>query len=231
MPGANIANMSITPAAARIVPFAVFMAFVLAGSLLPESPELSDHWDLRHLFTTRAFVVMALLVLFWRGYSELRNTALTWRQVSIAIVSGFAVFVLWINLDFGWATFGETTAFDPTRADGGIDWTLVGFRMLGLALVVPVMEELFWRSFMLRWIDRHDFIQMPPGNVSLRAIIVSSLLFASEHQLWLAGLIAGLVYGVLYMRSGNLWVPIISHAVTNAALGAWILATGNWRFW
>jgi CAAX prenyl protease-like protein len=231
MPGANFAIMSITPAAARIVPFAVFMAFVLAGSLLPESPRLTEHWDPRQLFTIRAFVVMALLVLFWRGYSELHNAALTWRQVSIAIVSGIAVFFMWINLDFPWATFGEMTVFDPKRADGGIDWTLVHFRMLGLAVVVPVMEELFWRSFMLRWIDRHDFLELPPEKVSWRAIVVSSLLFASEHQMWLAGFIAGFIYAMLYVRTGNLWVPVISHVVTNAVLGAWILETGNWRFW
>jgi CAAX prenyl protease-like protein len=231
MPGANIANMSISPATARIVPFAVFMAFVLAGSLLFDSPELLGNWDARHLFTIRAFVVMALLVLLWRRYAELRDTGPSWRQVSIAIVSGFAVFVLWINLDFPWATFGETTVFDPARADGGIDWTLVEFRMLGLAVVVPVMEELFWRSFMMRWIDHRDFLELPPEKVSWRAIVVSSVLFASEHQLWLAGLIAGFVYAMLYVRSGNLWVPVISHVVTNAVLGAWILETGNWRFW
>ena len=93
------------------------------------------------------------------------------------------------------------------------------------------MEELFWRSFVMRWIDNPDFLAVSPAQASARAIIVSSLLFASEHQLWLAGLIAGLVYGLLYVRTGNLWVPVISHAVTNAVLGGWILATGNWQFW
>ena len=207
------------------------MCFIVAGSLLPQVHEFTAAWDLRHLFTLRAVVVVALLAVFWPRYSELHEVTLTWRQAALGIVSGLAVFVLWINLDFPWATFGEIKAFEPMRADGGIDWTLVQFRMLGLALVVPVMEELFWRSFLMRWIDRQEFLQLPPAQVSLRAVAISSLLFASEHQLWLAGLIAGLVYGLLYVRSGNLWVPVISHTVTNAVLGAWILATGNWQFW
>jgi CAAX prenyl protease-like protein len=125
----------------------------------------------------------------------------------------------------------ESRPFDPTHEDGGIDWFLVQFRLLGLAIVVPVMEELFWRSFLMRWIDNPDFLAVTPAQASARAIIVSSVLFGFEHHLWLAGLIAGLVYGLLYVRTGNLWVPVISHAVTNGVLGVWILATGNWQFW
>ncbi len=231
MPGSDILKFNLSGAAVRILPFAVFMCFIIAASLLPEMHAVEGTWDTRHLFTLRAVLVLALLVVFWSRYTELRELTLTWRQTALAVFSGMAVFVLWINLDFPWATFGETRAFEPTRADGGIDWTLVEFRLLGLALVVPVMEELFWRSFLMRWIDRQEFLQLPPAQVSLRAVAISSLLFASEHQLWLAGLIAGLVYGLLYVRTGNLWVPVISHTVTNAVLGAWILATGNWQFW
>lgn len=231
MPGANITNRFSLPAMARFVPFAVFMLFIVAGSIVPELPGIFGHWDTRQLFTLRALVVLALLGALWVLYSELHDFALPWRHVLLAVVSGAAVFALWINLDFPWATFGETKSFEPLRSDGGIDWMLVVFRLLGLAIVVPVMEELFWRSFLLRWIDHQKFLELPPQQVSLRAIAVSSMLFASEHQLWFAGLIAGLVYALLYVRTGNLWVPIISHAVTNAVLGAWILATGNWQFW
>ncbi len=230
MQGAEIKLPVVTPALARILPFALFMGFIIAGSLLPEAREWAG-WDLRHLFTLRAAAVLVLLAIFWPRYTELHKVALNRWQTALAVFSGLVVFLLWINLDFPWATFGETKAFDPSGVDGGIDWMLVEFRLLGLALVVPVMEELFWRSFLMRWIDRQDFMQLSPGNVSPRAVTVSSLFFASEHQLWLAGLIAGFVYGLLYKRTGNLWVPLISHATTNALLGAWILATGNWQFW
>ena len=230
MPGANITSQIFSPAMARIVPFAVFMLFIMAGSLLPETAA-SGSWDTRHLFMLRAVVVGGLLLLFWRRYAELLEAAPSARQVLLAVVSGLAVFVMWINFDFPWAMLSEAHPFDPTHEDGGIDWFLVQFRLLGLAIVVPVMEELFWRSFLMRWIDNPDFLAVSPAQASARAIIVSSVLFGFEHHLWLAGLIAGLVYGLLYVRTGNLWVPVISHAVTNAALGVWILATGNWQFW
>jgi len=228
MSDANISNQTFSAAMVRILPFAVFMAFVMAGSVLPD---VTAGWDVRNLFTLRALVVGGLLLIFWRRYTELYVTVPSRGECVLAVTSGLAVFVMWINLDIPWATFGEMQTFDPMRDDGGIDWFLVQFRLLGLAIVVPVMEELFWRSFLMRWIDRQDFLVLPANQIGIRALVISSVLFASEHQLWLAGLIAGLVYGTLYVRTGNLWVPIISHAVTNSVLGFWILATGNWRFW
>ena len=222
----------VNPAAARIIPFAVFIAFIMLQSLA-EEPLRSMGLDTRWLYPARSIAVALLLFAFWRHYTELHSYAgVTGRQIGLAFAAGIAVFLLWINLDFGWATFGKSREFDPIRPDGsGFDLVLVCFRVMGLALVVPVMEELFWRSFLLRWLDRHDFLSYEPRRVSLRAVLLCALLFASEHNLWFAGLLAGLVYSLVYMRGGNLWLPIVSHAATNAALAWWILATGQWQFW
>jgi hypothetical protein len=121
--------------------------------------------------------------------------------------------------------------FEPLDARGAVDPTLYALRFIGFALVVPVAEELFWRSFLLRWIDRKRFLEGDPRTASARAFAICSALFALEHSQWLAGLVAGLVYTGLYTRTGNLWAPIASHAITNAALATWILATGRWAFW
>jgi CAAX prenyl protease-like protein len=127
---------------------------------------------------------------------------------------------------------GQSAGFDPRSQDSGeIDWALALLRLAGLALVVPIMEELFWRSFLLRWIDNPDFLEASPSQVSLRAQVITAALFALEHQQWLAGFIAGLVYGWLYRCSGKLWVPVLAHAVTNGVLGIYILYSGEWRFW
>ena len=112
-----------------------------------------------------------------------------------------------------------------------MNWPLACVRLAGAALVVPVMEELFWRSFVMRWIHQPDFLKVAPAESGLKALAISSVLFALEHHLWFAGLLAGLAYGWLYMRSGNLWVPTLSHAVTNGVLGIWVLHTGSWQFW
>jgi len=184
------------------------------------------------LTAARGVAVATVLLLFWRHYTELRfATAAPVREWLVAIAVGFAVTFAWIHLDRGWMAFGGGPGFDPTRPDGTVDWTLAGLRLFGLALVVPVMEELFWRSFLMRWIDARDFLAFDVKRTSWRAFVISSALFASEHSLWLAGLVAGLGYSWVYVRSGNLWMPIVSHAITNGTLGIWILATGNWRFW
>jgi len=215
----------------RIVPFAVFIAFVMAGALLPATPAVLRIWDIRQVFTIRAVVVMLLIAVFWRDYSELHDPVQPPREITLAVLAGLLVFFIWISLDQPWATLGQTPQFDPTRADGSMDWTLVAFRILGLAAVVPVMEELFWRSYLLRRIQQLDFLALDPHTVGLRANLICAALFASEHSQWLAGLIAGLVYNCIYVRTRNLWMPIISHATTNAALGCWILATKQWQFW
>ena len=87
------------------------------------------------------------------------------------------------------------------------------------------------KHFLLRWIDKREFLAFDPRSASWVAFAISSALFASEHSQWFAGLLAGMTYNWIYMRTGNLWVPIVSHATTNGLLGIWILATGNWQFW
>ncbi|MDP1619732.1 MAG: CAAX prenyl protease-related protein, partial [bacterium] len=128
---------------------------------------------------------------------------------------------------------GQPARFNPTLSQGGaeLDWALVFFRLLGMVIIVPVMEELFWRSYLLRRIDAEDFLARDPRRASVYAILICTVLFASEHHQWFAGLLAGLVYALVYIRGRNLWLPIISHTVTNAALGWWILATDHWQFW
>lgn len=222
----------VTPAAARIIPFAVFIAFIVLQSVAGEWLRALG-LDTRWLYPARTVATAFLLLAFWRHYTELHGSSgITGWRIASAFAAGVAVFLLWINLELEWAEFSKPIAFDPSLPDGsGFDWVLVGFRLIGLAVIVPVMEELFWRSFLLRWIDRHDFLSLEPCKVGLRATLVCAVLFASEHNLWFAGLLAGLVYSCVYVRGGNLWLPIVCHATTNAALGWWILATRHWQFW
>ena len=107
----------------------------------------------------------------------------------------------------------------------------IGVGLAGAALVVPVMEELFWRSFLMRWIERPVFQGVAPQSVGLKAIVLSTFVFTLAHTQWLAAVVAGLVYALLYVRTGKLWVAVIAHAVTNLALGIWVVQTEHWQFW
>lgn len=141
------------------------------------------------------------------------------------------VFVAWIHLDQPWNSFPLHGGFDPGQAPAGFAAPLVALRLFALIVTVPVMEEIFWRSFLLRWIDSRNFLAADPRSASLGAMFLVTALFAAEHSQWLAGLLAGVAYTAIYVRTRNILLTILSHAISNGLLGIWILSTGNWRFW
>lgn len=209
------------PALARILPFAAFIA------LLALEPLLAAVADPRWIAIARGLVAAALLAYFWPRYIELRDgSPLRLMHAVVAAAAGGAIFLAWIAFDSGWMVIGG-----PAKGFIATDPLMLWLRLFGFVLVVPVMEELFWRSFLMRWIGRKDFLALDPRAVGFAAFAISSALFAVEHAQWFAGLIAGLAYGWLYMRSRNLWIPIISHATTNALLAGWIFATASWHLW
>ncbi|MDP3083662.1 MAG: CAAX prenyl protease-related protein [Rubrivivax sp.] len=218
-------------ATVRALPFLLFMAFLALRGLAPA--DASWGFDPRWLYGAKVLLVGAVLALWWREYGELASQNLPdARELALAVGAGLFVFVLWIQLDAAWMTLGEPTArFVPVDAAGAIDWPLVAVRWLGATLLVPVMEELFWRSFLMRWVQRPQFEGVDPRQVGVRAIVLSTFVFVLAHNLWLAAAIAGMVYALLYVRTGKLWVAVIAHAVTNGALGIWVVATGRWQFW
>jgi uncharacterized protein len=216
----------------RVAPFVAFMAMLALRGMAPADGSWS--FDVRWLYGAQVLLVSALLLMWWREYGELaRQTWPTLGETAIAIAVGLIVFALWIRLDAPWMSlnFEPAPAFVPLNSAGQLDWPLIATRLAGAALLVPVMEELFWRSFLMRWVRSPQFEAVPPARVGLRAVVVSTFLFVLAHTLWLAAIVAGLAYALLYMRSGKLWTAVIAHAVTNAALGLWVLKTGQWQFW
>jgi uncharacterized protein len=216
---------------ARIAPFAVFLALLMLRGAAPTD----GGWgiDPRWLYGVGVAAVGALLIFFRREYGELaRQTRPDAREALLAVAVGLGVFALWIHLDAPWMTLGaQSASFVPLTAAGAIDWPLVAMRWIGATLIVPPMEELFWRSFLMRWFDDATFERVDPRRVSARAVVMTCFVFTLAHTLWLAAAIAGLAYALLYVHSGKLWLPLIAHAVTNGALGTWVVATGQWRFW
>ena len=218
-------------ALARTLPFAAFMVLLaLRGSLPPDG---LFGLDPRWVYGLTVLIVGALLAWFWREYGELvAQTVPSLSEAALAVVVGVVVFGLWINLDAPWMRLGEASAgFVPTDAQGQLMWPLIAVRWVGASLLVPVMEELFWRSFLMRWVQSPQFESVMPQRVGLKAVVLSTFVFMLAHTLWLAAIVAGLAYAWLYVRTGKLWVPIIAHAVTNGVLGVWVVMTGRWVFW
>lgn len=216
----------------RVAPFVVFMAVLGLRGMAPADG--SWGFDLRWLYALQVLVPAALLALWWREYGELsRQNLPTLREALLAVLVGALVFGLWIHLDAPWMTLNTaaTEAFVPKTEAGALDWPLLAVRAAGAALLVPVMEELFWRSFLMRWLQAPLFEAVLPQRVGLKALVLSTFVFVLAHTLWLAAAIAGLAYAALYIRSGKLWPAVLAHAVTNGLLAAWVVATGNWQFW
>jgi uncharacterized protein len=221
---------ALSPAAlARCIPFLVFMAFLALRGYLPADFGLDARW----IYGAQTVIVAGLLAYYWRGYGELaRQNLPDARETGWAVVVGVAVFAIWVQLDAPWMQLGAATAsFVPLDAAGQPIGTLIVLRLIGAALVVPVMEELFWRSFLMRWVQHPGFERVDPQTVGMKAIVLSTFVFTLAHTLWLAAVIAGLAYAWLYRRSGKLWTAVIAHAVTNGLLGVWVISTGRWEFW
>ncbi|MBT8396897.1 MAG: CAAX prenyl protease-related protein, partial [Gemmatimonadetes bacterium] len=188
--------MAERPGLVRSLPFLLFIGIMALDPLL--RPFLPSGVDGQWLYGVRSALALAVVLAFWKHYAELRDplpASLT--DWGIGIGMGVAVFFLWINLDFKPLAFANAGGFDP-GPENGLDLGLVAVRLAGATLVVPVMEELFWRSFILRWLQRPKFLSLDPAGVGVRALLISSVLFATEHRLWFAGLLAGLAYGWLY---------------------------------
>jgi CAAX prenyl protease-like protein len=212
----------------RVVPFLLYILFIVVADVLGRLGWRVD--QLLWLYPVKIAVVLTALLAWRRHYTELAWRGMTPGLAALAVAAGIVVLVVWINLDHGWMKIGSSPGFDPTR-DGAVDWPLALVRLAGAALVVPVMEELFWRSFLLRWIDHPDFLHSAPSSIGLRGFVVTALLFGIEHDLWLAGVVAGVVYGGLFWQKGHLWVAVIAHGVTNGVLGIWIITTKQWTYW
>jgi CAAX prenyl protease-like protein len=169
----------------------------------------------------------------------------TWRDlrpwpkpgaIALAVGIGVAVTVAWVGLDGWYPTFGgvgSRAAFNPNLLPGLARSAFLAARLYGLVLLVPFFEEIFWRSFVVRYvIDPDHFDQVPIGKTTPLAAAVTAGLFATAHPAeWLPALLTGLAWSWLLHRTKSLTACVISHAVANLGLGLYVLKTGLWKFW
>jgi hypothetical protein len=181
----------------------------------------------------------AVLAVTW--FASRRLLTVRPSHSSASILLGIAVFLVWIGPDvlFGYrhhwlfenAITGKAgTPLDPSLKHNSA-FLLV--RLLTSAALVPVLEELFWRGWLMRWlINSADFLKVPLGTYQPLAFWAVAVLFASEHgPYWEVGLIAGILYNLWLIRTKNLADCMLAHAVTNASLAAYVLIADQWQYW
>jgi CAAX prenyl protease-like protein len=122
--------------------------------------------------------------------------------------------------------------FDPNIIDSMTGrWLFISFRIAGLALLVPVAEELFWRGFLLRWLISADWEKVPPGQFSVSSFAGVTLLFTLAHPEWLAAAAYGAILNVLMYWRRDLWNCIVAHSVSNLILAIYVLIWHAWELW
>ncbi len=217
------------PAVPYVAPFAAFLLLLAAEKYLPFGPEIA--------YPARFVVVAAILGWFSRELVSWRAS-----RPLASIFIGAAVFVVWIGPDLLWPHYREHWIFQnvvtgriPTDAPAELKKNLVFliFRSLGCFALVPMVEEIFWRGWLARWlIGPDDFRRIRLGACTASSFWIGSMLFASEHgPFWDVGLAAGLIYNGWMIRTKNLADCIVAHAVTNALLTACVLGADRWRYW
>lgn len=217
------------PSLQYVAPFAAFMVLLALADRIP--------LDLRAAALLRVGLLVGVLWVFSRGVIDWR--APHWRG---SLLLGVGVFVLWVAPDtlvpewrshwlFSNGLTGRAEAVLPP--EGRHDPLVVALRALRAVILVPIIEELFWRGWLPRWLDNmDDFRKVPLGQYSRMAFWATAVLFALEHgSFWEVGLMAGVVYNWWMQKTRSLGDLILTHATTNACLSAYVLMAGKWQYW
>lgn len=192
---------------ASILPYAVWMAMMML--LLPTG----ECYAARTLVT--AILLLPCLFYLERHHGVIYRNRTLFPELFWGFLVGIVVLVAWVwpeQFEWyrKWCIYGD----GGTNAVAETDMVLKLVRLVGSAFVISVAEELFFRRFLMRFAGFWWMV----------------LLFAVEHDRWLVGAFAGLLYGWLALRKGLL-SAIVAHVVTNLALGLYVLETKSWQFW
>ena len=217
-------------ARARAGYVAPFVTFVLAMTI-----EKSLGIPAAIGYPIRFALTLAVILLFSRDYITLRP-----RAPLGSVLIGMAVLVIWIGPDqfFGYrhswlfenSLTGRAESSLPADLRANVPFLIL--RCVTSFALVPVLEELFWRGWLMRWLIERDFRKVPLGTYQPMAFWLVAALFASEHgPFWEVGLVAGAIYNWWLVRTRNLADCILAHGVTNALLCAWVVYTGHWEYW
>jgi len=214
---------------AYMLPMGAFLVLTWAGG----------HWPSLYISTyiAKTFLAGLLLVVLWRHYTPIR-----WNYWQLGILMGIIGVAQWVGMErillHFWPHYhllDSGPPFDPTKtftSPAGM-WSFIAVRWAGAAIVVPVLEELFWRDFLWRTISAPaDFklARIGEWDRGLPLLLVS-LAFCTVHFEWLTAIAWGLMVGGLLVLTRSLGACILMHGVTNFLLGAYVLCTHDWKFW
>jgi CAAX prenyl protease-like protein len=225
-----------SPTAVRVVPFFIF---VLLTGAQGKFGAASAYW----FYLAKTFVGLWLIFEMRPFVAELR-WAFSWE----AILVGVGVFAMWVGISGEWTTQNSlwiklgishppknpVAAWNPNEQFGSgsaLAWLFVATRILGSTFIVPPLEEVFYRSFLYRYLAKPDFQSVPFNKFLPVPFLVTVAVFGFSHNEWLAGILCGAAYQWLVLRKNRLGDAMTAHAITNFLLGGWIVWRSAWNFW
>jgi uncharacterized protein len=216
------------PSINYVAPFALFLILL----------ELVRWWPVAPRFDAPIRVlIMALVCVFcWPSDISIRPS-----HALASMVGGIVVFCIWLAPDVLFPAYRASPLFSNaivgypqasmSVADVQSSWILT-WRTIRAVVLVPVIEELFWRAWLMRRLINPDFQKVPLGTYTPFAFWFTAVLFASEHgSYWDVGLAAGFIYNFWMVRTKSVGDCILMHAVTNGALSAYIIFKHHWQYW
>ncbi|MDQ2867169.1 MAG: CAAX prenyl protease-related protein [Verrucomicrobiota bacterium] len=182
------------------------------------------------IYPGQTFVCLALLVWFRDCYEEV------WLPGGIifTFVIASAVFLLWIAPQQFLHFAPRWDGFDPTAMTTPVSyWTTLLLRFFRLVVIVPLVEEIFWRGFLLRFLINERFEAVPFGKFTWFSFLAVAICFCFSHSRpdWIGAFITGALYNLVAYRTRSLGSCVLAHALTNLFLGLWIMETRQWGFW
>ena len=181
---------------AYLLPFIVYVAIPPLALIFWKDP----YWA----YAARVLLTLPLLVFFLKEYREIRIEK-DW----LGIIFGILIFVFWLWLDpFYPKIFGGKPIFNPTP----LFKTTLALKFIGMVILAPWLEELFFRSFLPRFLQKGvNWYTIPPGSFTSMTFIGSALIFGLIHHEWIPALLMGLLMNWLFQKTRNLWSCILSH--------------------
>jgi CAAX prenyl protease-like protein len=219
---------------AYLAPFFVFLGFLLVGEVIARLGDGYVHWMLAQprywIFPVQTFVC-AWLLWHWRGQYAFGP----FRGCLLAAGVGVVVLGIWVSPQWLFGAAPRTEGFQPAYfgTGGAPYYANLVLRLVRMIIVVPLVEEIFWRGWLLRYLVHEDFRQVPFGTFAWKSFLITSAAFCVEHQPadWAAAAITGALYNLVACRTKSLAACVVAHAVTNAGLAIYILQTKQWGFW
>jgi uncharacterized protein len=222
---------------AYIAPFLAFLGLILLGAIVGKPFEGRQvFWALGEpqywVNPAQTLLCGGLLVVWWRHYPWAARRG---AGLGTGLGIGILVLLLWIAPQEFFGLPKRYEGFNPYffgTSGPGYAVTL-GLRLLRLVVVVPLMEEIFWRGFLLRYCIHGNFSEVPFGTFTWSSFWIVTGGFCLEHQPvdWPAAALAGVLYNLVAYRTRSLGACVLAHAATNLLLGAYVLRTGQWGFW